>query len=240
MFSRSLIVNEIFGPTLQGEGPSTGRPCTFLRLGGCNLKCVWCDTPYTWDASRYDLTEENTRIGFEDIAKDLGKAGLGTTRTLVVSGGEPLLQDRSLSAMFDEWWKVSGGEGRTRVEVETAGTIIPRMSWPFVDQFNVSPKLAHSGNPVEKRRNPDALAWFASSARSYFKFVCVTPEDLPEVDELVKDFRIAHDRVYIMPEGITQDAINVHTRDLAPEVIARGYNLTQRLQITLWGNRRGV
>ena len=58
----SLAVSEIFGPTLQGEGPSSGRRAMFLRLAGCNLSCSWCDTAYTWDWSRYDKKAEVTMM----------------------------------------------------------------------------------------------------------------------------------------------------------------------------------
>lgn len=234
----TLLVSEIFGPTLQGEGPSTGRPCMFLRLGGCNLQCVWCDTPYTWDATRFDLRQELKQMGFMDIKNKLnvGRPGI----MLVVSGGEPLLQDLQLMHFFDSLAKGTPAQQATRVEVETAGTLIPTHTWPYVDQFNVSPKLAHSGNSLSKRRRLEVLKWFGASGKSIFKFVCVEDDDLNEVDEIVQEARIMRDRVYIMPEGITQEKIDEHTRALVPSVLARGYNLTQRLHITLWGNRRGV
>ena len=63
-----LLISEIFGPTIQGEGKSIGQTASFIRLGGCNLHCVWCDTPYTWDAARYDLREELTKIDIREIA----------------------------------------------------------------------------------------------------------------------------------------------------------------------------
>lgn len=232
-----LLVSEVFGLTLQGEGPSTGRPCMFIRLGGCNLQCVWCDTPYTWDASRFDLSKELTKMSFDEVKAALAPIG---PSMLVVSGGEPLLQDSALAAFFAYLQQGVPSQQRTRVEIETAGTLIPRQTWPFVDQFNVSPKLNNSGNAYNKRRKWDALEWFANSARAYFKFVCITPADFEEVDQIVGTAGIKPDHVYIMPEGVTQEAIDAHTRDLVKDVIARGYNLTQRLQVTLWGNTRGT
>lgn len=66
MRDHSLVVSEVFGPTHQGEGPHAGQLCAFVRLMGCNLSCSWCDTPYTWDASRYDLKAEGHRMTVED------------------------------------------------------------------------------------------------------------------------------------------------------------------------------
>jgi 7-carboxy-7-deazaguanine synthase len=57
-----LVVSEVFGPTIQGEGPHAGQRAAFVRLGGCNLTCTWCDTAYTWDARRYDLRAELHRV----------------------------------------------------------------------------------------------------------------------------------------------------------------------------------
>ena len=66
-----LVVAEVFGPTFQGEGPSAGRRAMFLRLGRCNLDCAWCDTPYTWDWSRFDPAVELHRRTVDDVMSEL-------------------------------------------------------------------------------------------------------------------------------------------------------------------------
>src|SRR5438046_5626962 len=78
--TRTLVVSEIFGPTFQGEGPSLGRRCVFLRLGACNLHCRWCDTPYTWDWTgrngiEYDPRQELRRIGAGPVWQTLFALG---------------------------------------------------------------------------------------------------------------------------------------------------------------------
>ena len=101
----ALRVNEIFGPTIQGEGPSAGKPAVFLRLAGCNLDCAWCDTPYSWDWKRHDRKQEEKHLSVGQVAEQLGKLlGAHTVPEpaplLVVSGGEPLIQADALQSLL--------------------------------------------------------------------------------------------------------------------------------------------
>ena len=232
----NLVVSEIFGPTFQGEGPSLGRRCSFLRLGACNLHCSWCDTPYTWDWTGrngrvYDPRLELSRVSVDAVWQSLKAHG---TDALVVSGGEPMLQQRQLLPLLDRvatagWW----------VEIETAGTVAPEPKLlPLISRFNVSPKLANSGNETKDRYQPDALDALQSSRKAAWKFVVEVPADLDEVAELVDRHSLSP--VYVMPEGIRPDVISSRGQELAESVLARGWNLTTRLHILLYGNRRGV
>src|SRR3954451_15026034 len=80
-----LVVSEIFGPTFQGEGPSIGRRCGFVRLGRCNLACTWCDTKYTWDWSQYDPSVELHRRSVDDIVDAVAAMDVPM---VVITGGE--------------------------------------------------------------------------------------------------------------------------------------------------------
>jgi 7-carboxy-7-deazaguanine synthase len=255
----TLLVNEIFGPTFQGEGSSLGTPCMFLRLAICNLKCVWCDTKYTWDfdsdskgtefsgpvTEKYDYQKEVKRMTSEEIWAELSKGfSSEDINMLVVSGGEPLLQQAKL---YDLLWKIRNFVSIARhtiirVEVETAGTIEPDKSlFKVVDQFNVSPKLEHSGNSLGSRYVPKALSRFASvpADKVKFKFVAQEVVDLEEVAKLVNMFAISNSQVYIMPEGVSAESISRHTENIADAVVARGWNLTTRLHVLAYQNRRG-
>jgi organic radical activating enzyme len=95
----TLVISEVFGPTLQGEGPSAGRPAGFVRLGRCNLACDWCDTKYTWDWENYDPQEELHTEQVATVLEQLDAMGVGM---LVVTGGEPLLQQRNLPPLLHE------------------------------------------------------------------------------------------------------------------------------------------
>jgi organic radical activating enzyme len=221
----TLVVSECFGPTIQGEGPSSGRRCSFIRLGGCNLSCSWCDTPYTWDAKRYDLREELTRRPVAEIARQVAAHRTSFT---VITGGEPLMHQRQ------QGWTVLlallGGD----IEIETNGTIAPTAVTTARCRFNVSPKLAHSGDPEEARIKPDVLAQFAATGRAAFKFVVRNPLDLNDVEAVCALARIPHHLVWIMPEGITGPAVVATGRYVADAAVERGFNLTTRLHILLW------
>jgi 7-cyano-7-deazaguanosine (preQ0) biosynthesis protein QueE len=231
-----LVVSEVFGPTVQGEGPSLGRRCSFVRLGGCNLHCSWCDTPYTWDWSgrngiRFDPAQELRHLTVENVWQELVARDADM---LVISGGEPLLQQDRLLPLLSR-----AREARWWVEVETAGTIAPTPEFvTLVDRFNVSPKLANSGNKEVRRKVPVAVVALRNSGKSVWKFVIVDRGDLEEVAQLVEAFDLRP--IYIMPEGVREEVLRLRTQEIAGEVLARGWNLTTRLQIFLYGNRRGV
>jgi 7-cyano-7-deazaguanosine (preQ0) biosynthesis protein QueE len=226
----SLVVSEVFGPTVQGEGPSLGRRAAFLRLGRCNLDCDWCDSRFTWDWERYDPAVELAARPVAEVVAEV--AAMGVDR-VVVTGGEPLLQQRRLLPFLE-----AASERGWVVEVETNGTIVPAPAVAdLVAQFNVSPKLANSGVAPDRAIVPAALAALAATGKAAFKFVATGPEDLDEVQALVDAHRL--DPVWIMPEGTTAAAVAAGGRALADEVVARGWHLTTRLHVLLWGDERG-
>ena len=229
---KGLIVSEIF-ESFQGEGPSLGRRSAFLRLGICNLRCSWCDTRYAWDWLRFDHKVEVDRLFPVDICERLLKLDAGM---LVVTGGEPLLQQAKLLPVLEV---VLRGWG-WHVEVETAGTIMPLENlFRSVSRFIVSPKLENSGMSYEDRIKMDVLRLFRLLLpdRSIFKFVVKAASDLDEVEEIVLGAKIPRSRVYIMP--LATEARELERPDLAEAVLKRKWNYTTRLQVITWGNRRG-
>lgn len=224
--------------SVQGEGPSLGRRCAFLRLGGCNLSCQWCDTPYTWDwqgtsnaGIKYDPKVELHRRTVTSVAKELLDLGVDL---VVISGGEPLSQQARLHPLVDLLRERGVG-----IEIETNGTRVP--SPRLVDagvRFNVSPKLSHSGDSADKRIVPTALRRFAGIPNASFKFVCRDLGDLDEVAELVSTMGISS--VWIMPEGQDKTDIEKHMQNLANSAVERGWNITTRLHTLVWGQKRGV
>lgn len=227
--------------TIQGEGASMGRPAVFVRLSLCNLRCVWCDTPYTWnwigtpykhqDDVKYDKSEELLAIEISEVAKRIRAFNCNR---VVISGGEPLIQDGKIVDLIGEL----GHE--FIVEIETNGTIIPSHSLrELVSQFNVSPKLAGSGNPENLRRKDSALGYLATFPQSQFKFVITTDEDLAEVQELIATNSIAAEKVWLMPEGRTQEAVTRNSAALIEVCKEFGYNFTTRLHILVYATERG-
>jgi 7-carboxy-7-deazaguanine synthase len=232
----ALSIAEVFGPTFQGEGPSLGRRCSFVRLSGCNLRCSWCDTPYTWDwtgvtGQVYEPTEERRSLGTDAIFAWITSQG---TDMVVITGGEPLLQQRQLLPLLRRCAACD-----LRVEVETAGTVAPLPAIAdAVTQFNVSPKLANSGNSLTRRYRPEAIDLLQATGKAVWKFVAIDADDLVEVDDIVN--RHGLQPVYVMPEGTSQEQLTDRTRRLTDHVLGRGWNLTTRLHILVYGNQRGV
>jgi organic radical activating enzyme len=231
---------EIFA-SLQGEGPSAGRPCAFIRLSRCNLACVWCDTAYTWrftgdnrphrDEVAYDRATNQVTLSEQEAATRI--AALGQSR-LVITGGEPLLQAAALARML----ALLPG---MRIEIETNGTVAPSAALdPLVHQYNVSPKLAHSGNPAELALIPERLAAWAADLRAWFKFVIAEPGDVAEVRELQARFAIPASRVFLMPEGRDSETLRTRARWLAQICSENEYSMSDRLHIHLHGDTRGT
>jgi 7-carboxy-7-deazaguanine synthase len=226
----SLLVAELFGPTFQGEGPTAGQLASFVRLSRCNLACSWCDTPFTWDWSRFDPSAEARRLPVEQVA---GWALGQPVRRIVVTGGEPLLQQPAVATLAAEL-----GAGGRRVEVETNGTVTPgQLLAEAVDQFNVSPKLASSGVPLRRRIVEDALRAFADTGKAVFKFVIGHPDDVDELAALQS--RLGLDPVWVMPEATSSAGLQEGLRRLADAALAHGWNLGSRLHLLLWEDARG-
>jgi len=231
---------EIFA-SLQGEGASIGQPSVFVRLSRCNLACVWCDTAYTWrftgdnrpHRAETAFPREANQIVLDEADVAARIAALGQGR-LVITGGEPLLQGAALARMIALLPPM-------HIEIETNGTAAPHAALdPLVHQYNVSPKLAHSGNPAALALLPERLAAWAAEPRAFFKFVIAAPADLAEVLVLKDEYAMAADRIFLMPEGTDSAAITARMRWLAPLALEHGLRLTDRLHIHLYGDTRGT
>ena len=253
---------EIFA-SLQGEGRSAGLPCTFVRLSRCNLACSWCDTAYTWhfkgderphrDGVTFERTANQIVLSEADVAERI--MALGGNR-LVITGGEPLLQGAQLARMVALLPREGGGirpderdlarGPRLRgeaiaIEIETNGTVEPYPALALlVDQYNVSPKLKHSGNPAEIALLSERLHAWKGEPKANFKFVISTPEDVEEVLELQAAYAIPSARIQLMPEGTTSAAIRSRSAWLAPLALEHGLGFSDRLHIHLYGDSRGT
>lgn len=234
-----LLVSEKF-VSLQGEGVSMGAPAAFLRLGNCNLACSFCDTPYTWDESRFNLRDELHPEEVSAVAEWVIERAPGR---LIVTGGEPLLQQKQLEQLFFEIDARSDALGKARhfLEIETNGTVPPLSSLVGrVDQWNVSPKLRNSGEPNERRIRPAALRALGESGRAHFKFVIQAAEDVREVDELVSELGLLPERVILMPEATNAAILRDRSPQVAAEAMARRYRFSGRIHLELFGERRGT
>jgi 7-carboxy-7-deazaguanine synthase len=224
---------EIFA-SIQGEGPSAGRPCAFVRLSRCNLACGWCDTAYTWrftGPGAFDRQAEQVTLCEVDTAARI--TALGQDR-LVITGGEPLLQGAALARLAALLEGIS-------IEIETNGTVAPHRDLDSrVAQYNISPKLKHSGNEPAIALIPERLSAWSREPKAYFKFVVSSPEDLPEVLALSRAYAIPPERIFLMPEGTDSETLRSRERWLAPLALEHGFRFSDRLHIHLYGDTRGT
>lgn len=236
----TLRIVEIFGPTIQGEGPNVGRAAMFLRLAGCNLTCTWCDTAFSWDATRRDPERPVQEVAVRDVFAALDPRSAGDDAVppavthLVVTGGEPLLQARELVGLAESLI----GLGWT-IEVETSGTVSPAPLVGLIGQFNVSPKLSNSGVPERARLRPQVLREFAALPGATFKLVAEEVGDLEEAAQVVADLGVASSKVFVMAQGTTGADVLRRSRELVDAVATRGWALTPRWHTMLWDDERG-
>jgi len=162
-----LKVNNIF-KSIQGEGLHIGRPASFIRLAGCNLKCTWCDTKYAF--------EDGKEMTIEQILEEVAGSQL-----VVITGGEPLIQDIS------ELVKALASYAH-EVHVETNGTIPPYHDYRYTAHFVVSPKLPSSGMWIHL--NKDALKKFRATKKAEFKFVIADYKDFMAMYNIVGELKL--------------------------------------------------
>ena len=233
--------------SIQGEGKNLGQPSIFVRTSLCNLHCVWCDTDYTWNwkntrfvhnndqlpaYQKFDMDEVIANMEVEAVAQ---KVRSFSCKNIVLTGGEPLLQQEELVELMNQlgpdYW----------FEVETNGTIVPEPSFDQrVNQYNVSPKLENSGNPRKLREKAPAYTFFANSEKAHFKYVLASDEDLEEVLELLEAYQIPPSHVYLMPEGINANILKERQEWVVDICKAYGFHFTSRMHILIYGNKRGV
>ena len=218
--------------SLQGEGASAGTSTVFLRLAMCNLTCTWCDTKYTWDWQSYDYESEVVGLSVQEVEE---KVLAFSCPHLVITGGEPLMQQRELAPLA-----VSLRRQGFYSEVETNGTLVPQPEMvEAISQWNVSPKLDNSGNRPGRREVPEALAAFREMDNAYFKFVIVEPGDVEEACRLVERYEVPSKRVILMPEGVTRRDIETRGEWVAQACADNGFRFSTRLHVLLWGDKRG-
>jgi len=226
--------------TLQGEGISTGKPSIFVRLSGCNLQCIWCDTPYTWNwegtswettsGEKFKKEESIVDLAVEEVIERISAY---PCKHLIITGGEPLIQQAEiaqLTPLLPSGWTI---------EVETNGTLIPEtLQENTAIQYNVSLKLPHSNNAESKALKPKSVEWFAAYRKAYFKFVIAQESDLEFIRNLQDQYQIPNDRIILMPEGTSSSTLREKIPAIAEICVKHGYRLSDRLHVHIWGSER--
>jgi 7-carboxy-7-deazaguanine synthase len=224
-----LKISEIFY-SVQGEGMLVGVPSVFVRTSGCNLRCTWCDTPYTsWQP-------EGEERSLDSIIEEVNSYGASH---VVVTGGEPMIAPgiEELTHRLTQ-----------HITVETAGTVDSHVR---CDLMSISPKLANSTPHTREdgrwadqherlRYQPEILRRLVQLYPYQLKFVITAPSDVKQVNAIVNDIGAARSRVVLMAEGAEAAILAERGRWLADIAKQEGFRMTPRLHIDLWGNRRGV
>ncbi len=225
-----MQVNEIF-KSIQGEGPNFGKPAIFLRTAQCNLKCVWCDTKYTWDWKNYDFQKEVKEMTIDEVKDAILDLEI---KHLVITGGEPLLQQDDLADLL------SFLKPDFYVEVETNCTILPnKMLTDLIDQWNVSPKTKNSGNPLELCENNECYYFFANQENCFFKYVVENESDIPEIKKFVTKYNIPENRVQLMTQASTKEEISMKEKSISELAKLHNFSFSPRLHVAMWGAQRG-
>ena len=228
-----MRISEIFY-SIQGEGRLLGVPSVFIRFSGCNLRCVWCDTPYTsWKPEGKNWS----------LSKILAEVAQFPTRHVVITGGEPLL-----APQIDELTEGLKQRG-AHLTIETAATLFKPVS---ADLISMSPKLANSTPwkraggkfaPMHERRrlNPAVIQKFIELYDYQLKFVVERIDDFAEIGQILAQLRgVDTTRVIVMAQGTAIVELKRREKWIVQSCKQFGFGFTPRLHIQLFGNRRGT
>jgi len=253
-----------FSGTFQGEGKLIGTSCLFVRTSACNLRCAWvgldgkgspCDTPYSSHKPEKNIMEVD-----EIVEIILNNTQHQNIRHIVISGGEPTMQTKSLEELLIKLKNLN-----YHTTIETNATIYSEDINKFTDLVSMSPKLA-SSTPWEAnlkdtginfdpkwaerherdRINIEVIQHYINGRKKYnndfqLKFVISTDKDILEIESILsqlKDFSPSD--ICLMPEGIDVNTLNERTGWVAEQALIRGWRFTPRLHIMMFGKNRYV
>ncbi len=218
--------------TIQGEGMLIGVPSVFFRTSYCNLRCVWCDTPYTsWTPENKDIT----------VAESVDAITQFGCKHVVITGGEPFIQTKELITLCREL-DIRGHH----ITIETNATVYAHVDAHLI---SMSPKLRNSNPPIDnrffkrhdrERIRPEVIRKFLDTNTCQVKFVVDTPDDLVEIQSLQENIDIPSETILLMPQGKTPDVLNQKQEWLVQLCKENGYRYSPRVHVDIWGEKRGV
>ncbi len=225
-----LLVSEVFY-SIQGEGRYAGTPSVFIRTSGCNLRCGFCDTPYTsWNLEGEEISLQNL---LDNVAR-------WDCEHVVITGGEPLIVQQVVDLTRELKAR------RHFITIETAGTVDLPVD---ADLMSISPKLNNSvpqGTDWEQRHNqrrhqPNVIRRLIRDYDYQLKFVIDTAEDLDDVEGWLQEFpEVDSEAIMLMPQATDASTLKEKQPWVAREAASRGWKLSPRLHIEQFGNRRGT
>jgi len=245
-----MRISEIFH-SIQGEGLLAGVPSVFIRTSGCNLRCDWCDTPYaSWKPEGPEMS----------IPEIMQKISAWNCQHVVLTGGEPMIAP-GLSELAGALKKQS-----KHITIETAGTIAPNNI--SCDLASLSPKLSNSTPSAERdpawakkheatRLQPAVIAEWIKNYDFQLKFVVSSEKDLVEIQDLLSHLEtfvapplqrvgseegppVPSHQILLMPEGTDSRTLSSRSPWLVEICKREGFRFCPRLQIDLFGHKRGT
>lgn len=239
---------------VQGEGKDAGIPHLLIRFTGCNLNCMFSD--YTCDTAYASWAPEKGKYTMEDVI-DLLNNNFQINHAFI-TGGEPTIHKDLLVHMLSMLRSYG-----IKTSIETNGTIFILDAILCLDLVTISPKLRNSvpilgkhalneyidkvvtQEDVDKhdknRVNYDSMRMWMRTARDYqFKFVVTTEEQLQEVEMIEEKLLIPRSKIYLMPEGVTNEQLQKRRQWVMETCIKKGYNFTDRLHIIAYDNKRNA
>lgn len=236
-----IRVSEIFGPTIQGEGALIGVPTVFVRTGGCDFRCSWCDSLHAVDqAYRADWAPMSAQAVMDEVARLSG----GSPLMVTLSGGNPAIQP--LGGLIAQGRAAGYG-----FAMETQGSVA-RDWFADLDMLVLSPKPPSSGMDTDWARVAECVA-AAGAAETVLKIVVFDEDDFTYAQQAAARFPDLP--VYLQPGNHTppppgDDAakvdhagIEARMRWLVERVTAQKWyaaRVLPQLHVSLWGNKRGV
>ncbi|GBU07096.1 7-carboxy-7-deazaguanine synthase [Bacteroidales bacterium] len=228
-------ISEIY-PCIQGEGSRVGVPSILIRSLGCNLRCSWCDTPFTsWHVEKGSYTNQDVAPVLESNPQ---------IKEVIISGGEPCIYPG-----LEDLINICSSKNKL-ITLETNGTLlIAENAMKMIDLVSISPKLSNSTpddthwkeKHENTRINTESIQKWMMMAKSYqLKFVVSHPNDITEIKQVLDILKANNRNVYLMPEGTCEKELQGKRKMLADICIREGFCYCERVHIVIYGNKRGV
>ncbi|MBB5575982.1 7-carboxy-7-deazaguanine synthase QueE [Rhizobium paranaense] len=238
----TIRVSEIFGPTIQGEGVLIGLPTVFVRTGGCDYRCSWCDTLHAADSEYRDQWQP---MSVDEIWQEVTRLSRGKPLMVSLSGGNPAIQP--LGPLI-----AHGHDQGYRFALETQASIA-KAWFADLDALVLSPKPPSSGMETDWDALDDCLRMAADGPQIALKIVVFDDRDYAYARDVAA--RFPHLPVYLQPGNHTPpppeaddatidiEGIMDRMRWLVDKVTSDGWfeaRVLPQLHVLLWGNKRGV
>lgn len=235
-----IKISEIFGPTIQGEGALIGQPTVFVRTGGCDYRCSWCDTLHAVDSEYRDTWKP---MSAEDIFEKIKKLSSGNPLLVSLSGGNPAIQP--LGELID-----LGNAQGYHFAMETQGSIAKEW-FSKLDHLVLSPKPPSSEMRTDWDEFDKCVRAAVENAEISLKIVIKDEDDYLYAREAAAKYPSL--QMYLQPCNATPpvhednpvdfDDINTRTDWLITKTSQDKWfdiKILPQLHVMLWGNKRGV